>query len=315
MLADILETISAYETIIIHRHLRPDPDALGSQMGLKAVLQATYPEKNIYAVGDMDDSMAHFGAMDEIPDQAYEEALVIINDTANLPRVDDDRYDMGIKLIKIDHHPNTDPYGDFAIVDPDISSTSELWASIIFQTDNDLVMTDEAAKCFYLGIVGDTGRFLFDNTHPHTHAIAGKLLAFDFPATELMQASNTQTLAQARLQGYVLEHIQLTASGQVASVYISQDILKKYGLNDSETYGIVQLPGSIEGVKAWVNFIELPSGVIRCRIRSKGPIINTVAEKHDGGGHPKASGANAHSQTEMATIVAELDKAALDHQS
>lgn len=307
MLHEILETIQAYETIIIHRHVRPDPDALGSQMGLKAALKATYPEKTVLATGETDDSMSHFGEMDDVSDDDYDEALVIINDTANLPRVDDDRYDMGIKLIKIDHHPDNEPYGDYSIVKPEMSSTSEIWASIILDEQSGLDMTDEAAECFYLGIVGDTGRFLFDNTTPHTHKIAGELLAYDFPATELMQASNTQSLAQARIQGYVLENIQLTDSGKVASVFISQETLKHYGLTDSETYHIVQLAGMIEGVQAWVNFIELPSGVIRCRIRSKGPVINEIAQKHDGGGHPKASGANAYSKDEMQAIIEELD--------
>lgn len=313
MLDKILAAIEAHDTIIIHRHVRPDPDALGSQMGLKAVLEETYPHKDIYAVGQDDDSLAEFGDMDDISDDTYKHALVIVNDSANRPRIDDQRYKKGVTLVKVDHHPNDDPYGDFMIVEPSISSTSELWASIVLRDDNKLQMNDEAAKCFFLGIVGDTGRFLYDNTTRDTMHIAGELLNYDFPASELMQESNTQTISQARLQAYVLQNMKLSAQGTVNSVYISQDLLQSLDLTANETYQIVQIPGTIEGVITWVTFIEQPDGKVRCRIRSKGPAINHIAAQHDGGGHEKASGANVYSSEEKDELLAQLGEVAMKY--
>lgn len=313
MLENILAAIEAHDIIIIHRHVRPDPDALGSQMGLKAVLEETYPHKDIYAVGQDDDSLAEFGDMDDISDDTYKNALVIVNDSANRPRIDDQRYKKGTTLVKVDHHPNEDPYGDFMIVEPSISSTSELWASIILRDDNNLQMNDEAAKCFFLGIVGDTGRFLYDNTTRDTMQIAGELLNYDFPASELMQESNTQTISQARLQAYVLQNMKLSAQGTVNSVYISQDLLQSLDLTANETYQIVQIPGTIEGVITWVTFIEQPDGKVRCRIRSKGPVINHIAAQHDGGGHEKASGANVYSSEEKDELLAQLGEVAMKY--
>lgn len=313
MLENILAAIEAHDIIIIHRHVRPDPDALGSQMGLKAVLEETYPHKDIYAAGQDDDSLAEFGDMDDISDDTYKIALVIVNDSANRPRIDDQRYKKGTTLVKVDHHPNEDPYGDFMIVEPSISSTSELWASIILRDDNNLQMNDEAAKCFFLGIVGDTGRFLYDNTTRDTMQIAGELLNYDFPASELMQESNTQTISQARLQAYVLQNMKLSAQGTVNSVYISQDLLQSLDLTANETYQIVQIPGTIEGVITWVTFIEQPDGKVRCRIRSKGPVINHIAAQHDGGGHEKASGANVYSSGEKDELLAQLGEVAMKY--
>lgn len=313
MLENILAAIEAHDIIIIHRHVRPDPDALGSQMGLKTVLEETYPHKDIYAVGQDDDSLAEFGDMDDISDDTYKNALVIVNDSANRPRIDDQRYKKGTTLVKVDHHPNEDPYGDFMIVEPSISSTSELWASIILRDDNNLQMNDEAAKCFFLGIVGDTGRFLYDNTTRDTMQIAGELLNYDFPASELMQESNTQTISQARLQAYVLQNMKLSAQGTVNSVYISQDLLQSLDLTANETYQIVQIPGTIEGVITWVTFIEQPDGKVRCRIRSKGPVINHIAAQHDGGGHEKASGANVYSSEEKDELLAQLGEVAMKY--
>ncbi|AMB98930.1 phosphoesterase [Aerococcus urinaehominis] len=306
MLNQLLTDIKNHATIIIHRHLRPDPDALGSQLGLKQVLQASFPEKEIYAVGENDHHIVGFEDMDQISDQVYQEALVIVTDTANTPRIDDQRYQTGQKVIKIDHHPNHDVYGDWQWVDDQVSSASELIASFVLASQGQLQMTDQAAQYFFLGIVGDTGRFLYDNTSPETMKIAGQLRAYDFPATELMQAANTQSLAQAQLLAYVLGHLEIDDTGAVAWVSISQDCLKTIGLSESETYHVVQTPGSIAGVRAWVTFVEQPAGHWRCRIRSKGPVINTIAMNHDGGGHEKAAGANAYSDQEKLAIVKEL---------
>ena len=104
--------------------------------------------------------------MDEVPDNDYEGALVIVTDTANTPRIDDDRYDKGDFLIKIDHHPNDDAYGDLLLVDTSASSASEIvtdWALTL-----GLSLSDAAARVLYNGIVGDTGRFLYPSTTPKT---------------------------------------------------------------------------------------------------------------------------------------------------
>ena len=93
--ADIVNKIQAYATIIIHRHLRPDPDALGSQNGLASLIRQAYPEKKVFVAGENEDSLSYLGSMDSIPDEAYEGALVIVTDTANQPRVSDKRYVKG----------------------------------------------------------------------------------------------------------------------------------------------------------------------------------------------------------------------------
>ena len=92
MFSIISEHIQKYETIIIHRHVRPDPDALGSQLGLKALIKQAFPEKKVYAVGEEEPSLAFFGKMDTIEDDVYKGALVIVCDTANTERISDQRY-------------------------------------------------------------------------------------------------------------------------------------------------------------------------------------------------------------------------------
>src|SRR5690606_19263426 len=109
---EILEVIMQHETIIVHRHMRPDPDALGSQGGLVDILKASLPDKKILKAGGPVGDLAFLTTMDTVLDEDYQGALVIVTDTANRPRISDERYDQGAKLIKIDHHPNDDAYGD-----------------------------------------------------------------------------------------------------------------------------------------------------------------------------------------------------------
>ena len=91
----IMNEIDKYETVIIHRHVRPDPDAYGSQLGLKYYLQRKFPEKSIYAVGQPESSLAFIGDLDRVRDDMYQNALVIVCDTANAPRIDDQRFNQG----------------------------------------------------------------------------------------------------------------------------------------------------------------------------------------------------------------------------
>jgi phosphoesterase RecJ-like protein len=120
---DILNKIRAYDEIVIHRHKNPDPDALGSQLGLRDILRMNFPDKTISAVGFDEPSLAFIGKMDRLSDETFKGKLVIVTDTANTPRIDDVRYQTGDFLIKIDHHPNDDAYGDLLAVDTTASSS------------------------------------------------------------------------------------------------------------------------------------------------------------------------------------------------
>ncbi|MEO1768329.1 DHH family phosphoesterase [Candidatus Enterococcus ferrettii] len=302
-----MEAISAaikeYDRIIIHRHQRPDPDALGSQVGLAEILRYNFPEKEVYQVGGSVEGLEFLAEMETIEDRLYQDALVIVTDTANSPRVSDKRFSLGDKLIKIDHHPNDDPYGDIVWVNTKASSCSEMIADFAF--DQDLKLNENAARLLYGGIVGDTGRFLYPATTSHTLRVAAKLVDHDFDATKLNREIEQISLKVAKLSGYLYQNLEVDENG-AGQVVLSQEIMKKYDIVDSETSSLVPLPGVIDHVLAWGLFVEQPEGYYRVRLRSKGPVINELAKKHHGGGHPLASGANAHDDKERAEIYREL---------
>lgn len=311
---EILTTIKAFDRIIIHRHQRPDPDALGSQVGLAEILRASFPKKEIYQVGGPVEGLDYLALMQTIPDDLYKGALVIVTDTANAPRVSDQRYDQGAKLIKIDHHPNDEPYGELVWVNTKASSCSEMIVSFWQMFQNELTMTQEAARLLYAGIVGDTGRFLYPATTATTLRLAAELLDYGFDAPKINRQLDQVSRSVARLSGYVYENIEIDEIG-AGKVILSQELQQRFGVVDSETSAVVSLPGKIDEVMAWAIFVEQPEGYYRVRMRSKGPVINEIAKRHHGGGHPLASGANAKGLEEVAVIYQEIQAAIKEFQA
>lgn len=299
----ILEQIKAYDTIIIHRHQRPDPDAIGSQVGLREIIRHNFPDKKVLATGFNEPTLSWIAEMDEASDKDYQGALVIVTDTANTPRIDDDRYTRGDFLIKIDHHPNEDIYGDLVHVDTTASSASEIitdWA-----LSSNLALTDFAASVLYNGIVGDTGRFLYPATTSKTMEIAAKLREFDFDFSAMARKMDSFPIKIAKLQGYVFDHLEVDENG-AARVTLTRQVLEDFDVTDAESSAIVGTPGKIDTVESWAIFVEQPEGYYRVRMRSKSAVITEIAKAHEGGGHPLASGANSYSLEENDQIYQEI---------
>lgn len=311
MIAEILEKINEAETIIIHRHIRPDPDAIGSQAGLASLIQHRYPEKKVFMVGEEEESLHFLARMDDVEDKLFADALIIVCDTANEERISDERYRNGRYVIKIDHHPNEEPFGDLLWIDPSASSTSEMIYELFLRAKErfNWSLSQEAAFRLYAGIVGDTGRFRYPNTTEKTHRYTADLVATGgIDQTAFYSALYRKDLRLARLEGYILQHVELTESG-LGAVRLTKDLLDEFQVTTSESSALVNCFADIEGLLAWVFFVEENEGLIRVRLRSKGPIINKIAQKFGGGGHPLASGARADNWQQVEEIIADLEEA------
>lgn len=241
--------------------------------------------------------------MDTVSDDDYQGSLVIVTDTANTPRVDDDRYTKGDFLIKIDHHPNDDAYGDLLYVDTTASSASEIITDFALSTN--LALSNEAARLLYCGIVGDTGRFLYPATTSKTLSIASKLREYDFDFSTLARQMDSFSFKIAKLQGYVFDNLEVDENG-AARVVLTQDTMKKFNVTDAEISAIVGTPGKIDCIQSWAIFVEQDDKHYRVRLRSKSQVINEIAKRHGGGGHPLASGANSYSLKENDKIYQEI---------
>src|SRR5699024_10395858 len=275
------------------------------------MIKSSFPEKEVFIVGEEDPALHFLVRMDDVSDSLYTDALVIVCDTANTERISDERYTLGKKVIKIDHHPNNDQYGDILWIDTNASSTSEMIYELYLEAKDDgFQMNNHAARLIYAGIVGDTGRFLFPSTSTKTFQYAAELVTYNFDRPSLYQGMYSIKDNIARLRGHVLKHFELSPNG-VSSVKLSQSTLQAYNISPLETGQLVSILGDIEGIKAWAFFIEGEDDLIRVRLRSKGPIINEIAARYGGGGHPLAAGASVKSWDEADLLVEELEAACL----
>lgn len=306
MKRQIIDKIEQYDTIIIHRHVRPDPDAYGSQFGLKRLLEKNYPDKKIYATGEHDTSLTFLEVPEEIPDEVFANSLIIVTDTANTGRIDDNRYETGEFLIKIDHHPNDDQYGDLLWVDTNASSCSEMIYELFIEGKEykNWQMSDASARLLFAGIVGDTGRFIYPSASVRTFEIAGQLIKYDFDRTEVFNGMYEKEPNLLHLQGYIYENFEIDENG-ACFIKLTKEVLEKFHVTPSDTSLLVGSLSDIKGVVAWVFLVE-ETEQIRVRLRSKGPIINQLAKKFHGGGHPLASGATAYSWKEANQVIEEL---------
>ena len=300
---EIYAKIKEYPTIIIHRHISPDPDAIGSQAGLARAIKLAFPDKKVLCAGGDVGDLGWINTMDDVKDGDYQGALAITVDTADTPRVSDQRFKTADFVIKMDHHPNVDPYGVMNYVDENKPAASEIIADFILTEK--LPLTAEVAYPIFAGIVGDTGRFMYPETSAHTFEIAAQLSKTGIDTNEICRNVSEVSLQEARLQNAVLNLMHVDPSG-AAYATISQKQLKELGVTTEQANVTVSTPGRIKGIKAWNVFVELADGTYRVHYRSKGPVINQLAQNHNGGGHALASGAKAKDQAEVKQIFDEL---------
>lgn len=314
MLNEIWSQIVTFNKIIIHRHVSPDPDALGSQLGLAELIRYNYPQKVVKTVGFTEPSLAWMEVMDEVSDEEYEDALVFIMDTANSARIDDGRYKLGAKLIKLDHHPVVEDYAEINYVDTKATATSEIVVNLFLANEEqyNLKMPLKSAEHLYTGIIADSGRFLYDNTTKHTLAAASFLYDCDIDRNKIHELLYRRPLNIVQAQGFVLSQFEVSDAG-VAYFKMSKEVQESYGLTTGTRSALVNTLANIEGIRVWVCFFENEDGRIRANIRSNGPIINEVAAKFEGGGHPKASGAMVKTWDDCKLLLDELEKTCLTY--
>ena len=303
----IYDKIKKYETIVIARHVGADPDALGSQLGLRDSIRETFKNKKVYAVGYPASKFKYIGNLDKTEDVDFSEALLIVTDTPDIKRIDGANLEDFKEVIKIDHHPEVDKFGDLTLIDDTSSSAAQLVTELIFNTK--LVLNKEIAEKLYLGIVADTNRFLFYYTTPKTFRLVADLIEkTNIDITDLYNNLYMRSLKETKFQGFIADNFTVTENG-FAHIKITKDMLKKYDVDPATAGNMVNNFNYIENVYVWAVFTEDErNGNIRASIRSRGPIINDVASLFNGGGHIYASGARLNDFSHTDKLIEKLDE-------
>lgn len=311
MFEEIMQCIRQFDRIILHRHNRPDGDAMGSQIGLKNILKENFPEKEIFAVGDAGGffSFMEDSAMDQIPDSAYEGALAMILDCGSAHLISDDRYTLAAKTVRIDHHIFSQKIADVEVVDTSFESCCGMIAELAYESG--LKLNPLAARSLYTGMVTDSGRFRYDGTTARTFRLASFLMEQRFDTNELFRDLYADDFESKKLKASFVLKIRF-ASLKVAYIYTDLEEFKNLGLDTfTVSRAMVNTMADIRGVENWANFTETENGVL-CELRSNRHNINPIAVKYGGGGHAKASGATvADRETAMAMLqdLVEVTKA------
>jgi phosphoesterase RecJ-like protein len=307
MFEEFMAQIRAFDTIILHRHTNPDGDALGSQIGMKHILKANFPHKQIYAVGDAAGRYSFMAdsVMDEIDDSCYQNALAIILDTSAKHLISDQRYTSAARTARMDHHIFVEQIADIEVTDTSFESCCGLITA--FAMESGLALTPLAAKSLYTGMVTDSGRFRYDATSSKTHRLAAHLMEQSFDTNEIYRNLYSDDFSRIQLRAKFVLKIQFSPKN-VAYIYTTKEELAQSGADTfTVSRGMVSTMAEIRGVDIWVNFTETENGVL-CELRSSKYNINPIAVKYGGGGHAKASGATVKDKETAMAMLHDLEE-------
>lgn len=315
MIKEIYKKIKENDKIVLARHIGADPDALGSSIGLKEIILNTFPNKKVSVVGVYSSKFKYMGKLDKLDEEEIKDSLLIVCDTPNIARIDGvDDINAFKDVIKIDHHPEIDKFGSISWVDETKSSACQMVIELVNKTK--LKMCKSAAEKLFLGLVSDTNRFLYDITSIETLEIVTKLIKdTDIKFTSLYFDLYSRPIDEVRFEGYIAENMTLTENG-LAYIKLSDKILNKFNVDSSSSGNIVGNFNNIDEIKVWVFFTEdVNQNIIKVNARSRGPVINKVLEKYNGGGHKFASGARLKDKKNVDLIIKDLDELCKNYNS
>ena len=308
MFLKIYELIKKYENIVIARHIGVDPDAMASSFALKNSILLTFPDKHVRLAGTGSNRFSYFGKLDKNED-VKENTLLIVTDTPDIKRIDGvDDITKFSDIVKIDHHPFIEKFSEnsYEYIDVNAGSASQIVLELIRNTD--LLMDKQIAEQIFWGIVSDTNRFMYNDSTSKTFHLVGDLLEkYDLDLSKLYAPLYARPLEEVRLEGYIALNMQVTENG-VAYIKITNDILEEYKTDAASPGNMIGNFNYIDGILVWMFVTEdVKNNNFRISIRSRGPIINSTAERYNGGGHNFASGARITDITLADKLVQDLD--------
>ena len=312
MYKKLLKTIKRYDTIVIARHIGVDPDALCSQLALRDAIRLNFPEKKVIAIGTGSQKFAHIGKLDKL--EKVDNALLIVTDTPDKKRIDSVVLSDFSYIVKIDHHPFVEDFGGLEIINDQASSACEIIMELLIQMK--LALNSSIAELLYMGLVSDSNRFLFDSSTSHLFSLISYYLdKYPFDLSKCYQKLYLRPLNEVRLEGYISLNMTVTENG-LGYIPITDAIIQKYGVDSASAGNMINNFNFIKEVLVWVTMTEdVKNDQIRISIRSRGPVINQVAEKYHGGGHKFASGVRVKTMEEAMKIIDDLEQVLIEYQS
>lgn len=289
--------LDSFEKIALYTHISPDPDALGSQLGLKEIIENNWKDKIVY----LDDST-----------KVMSPFLVIVTDTATVERINGKGWDMGKKIVKIDHHSNVNEeknYYDYYWVDKSSPACCQLiaeWAEAA-----KLKIGKKAAEFLLWGIIGDTKKFTTSSVTSKTFRIVAMLMKEgNIKNSDFYRQFFPPNLSECemKLRGFLL--LSFKKIGRLGYTSItSKDFTNFKCLKRDDVFSHLHIFDDAQFIDAYIVFVTdgvTESGKIRASIRSKKCPVDKIAKKYGGGGHKFAAGARIENLADQQKMLDDL---------
>ncbi len=300
--ASLLDILRGSERVVLTSHVRPDCDALGSELGLAGILEAIGKHVRIVNAQATPATLKWIdpdGRIESLaervrPGDLADRDLAIVLDTsawAQLGAMGEVLKGMRERVLVIDHHVSEDDLSDRWFKD----TSAEATARIVYEIGLRLrvPLTERIATPLYAGLSTDTGGFRFPSVSGESFRIAGRLVdAGASPTAVYRELFEQDSLARLNLVGRTLAGATTTREGRVITSQVLQRDIKEVGALPSDTEDLINLTLAVKGTELAAIAIEQPDGRIKVSFRSRGPVdCNQLAARFGGGGHKAAAGA------------------------
>lgn len=311
---ELEKQIKAYDRIIIYRHQSPDFDALGSQMGLYHWIKDNFKDKEVHYVGDRHPDLMPelFPSPEELDSSTYSlPHLAITCDISNRSRIAEDHLDLAQKVIKIDHHPlpsENERFGDYLIVHPERPAAAELIALFVLSRSKKYTISSECASCLYCGIVGDTGKFTYQDTDGATLRIAGDLVDKGVDINSLVLKMYSLDERRLAILRKCLESYKITDSGVCYYVF-DKKTMQELDMTVDQGNLHINTFRDLKNVKVAMSITwdELHNHY-RVSLRSAHCHVAPAAVRFGGGGHDFAAGCHIKNLDELPELIKAVEE-------
>ncbi len=296
-LAGLADIFRNHQTFVVLSHYRPDGDAIGSTLAVGLALQALGKTVIMLNEDPVPSTLAFLpgSAMIQQPSTPVAAEVVIAVDCANRERLGAKCLEMvageGRTWLNIDHHRSNEGYGDFHYIDAVSPATGQILYE--FLAGQNLPLTREIGDNLYVAISTDTGSFQYESVTARTYEIGAELMKLGVNVSQLARDTYENfPLRRIQLLRGLLNVMQITHGGRVASWALTHDLANSVGIQPEDSEGLIDTLRSIEGVLIAVYFEEMADDKIRLSLRSKDNRLDVgkIAAQFGGGGHALAAG-------------------------
>jgi phosphoesterase RecJ-like protein len=313
--------LSRHHSFAILSHVRPDGDAIGSQLALGLALEAAGKRVVMINEDGVPDSLVFLRGSEKIqtpPDVPVDAEVVLALDTATRPRLGD-KVLQAVKdiplWVNIDHHISNPRYGHVNFIDSRSPATGQIIYDLLLAAG--LPFPDETRDAIYVAVSTDTGSFQYPSTTAKTYEMAADLLRRGLDVGTInSQTYDNHPFRRIQLLQALLNTLGLSACGRVAYWELTETTRHRLRLSPEDSEGLIDHIRAIRGVIVAVFFEEMPDGKIRISMRSKDKRVNVcvIASQFGGGGHTLAAGLRVPGPLDTAKerVLAAVDEAVVE---